>query len=214
MTKGRLEAFSDGVIAVAITLLALDLKVSAASIAAHHGLWGALVADWPKFAAYVLSFTVIGIMWVNHHGLMDRVAVVDRTLLFINLLLLLFIVALPFSTSLFAEFLLEGGNDSHVAAAVYSATLFGCAIGFNLLWLWIIRDRRRLHEAIDPDVARTQFRRFSIGIFVYLAAVAVSFVSAVFTLAMISVVAVYYVVDQLPRGRDADVPDAADPNEE
>ena len=98
--------------------------------------------------------------------------------------------------------------------AVYSATLFGCAIGFNLLWLWIIRDRRRLHEAIDPEAARAQFRRFSIGIFVYLAAIAVSFVSAIITLVMISLVAVYYVVDQLPRGSDADVPDVADPNAE
>ncbi len=204
MTKGRLEAFSDGVIAVAITLLALDLKVSGDEIAAHHGLWSAIVAAWPKFAAYALSFTVIGIMWVNHHGLMDRVAIVDRTLLFINLLLLMFIAALPFATALFAEYLREGGNDSHVAGAIYAANLFGCAIGFNLLWLWVIRDRRRLHEAIDPATAKSQFRRFSIGIFVYAATIALSFVSAMITLAVISAVAIYYVVDQLPKGTDRD----------
>jgi len=203
VTKSRLEAFSDGVLAVAITLLALDLEVpDHRSIVSHHGLWGAIVANWPAFAAYALSFTVIGIMWVNHHGLMDRVAIVDRTLLFINLLLLLFIVTIPFSTSLFAEFLREGGSDSHVAAAVYSASLFGCAIGFNLLWLWVIRDGRRLHEAIDPATARSQFRRFSIGIFVYAATIGLSFVSAMITLAVISAVALYYVVDQLPRGSD------------
>ncbi len=203
MTKSRLEAFSDGVLAIAITLLTLDLPVPGPD-ETPHGLWSALVDDWPKFAAYALSFTVIGIMWVNHHGLMNRVAIVDRTLLFINLLLLLFIAAIPFSTSLFAEYLKEGGSDSHVAAAVYSASLFGCAIGFNLLWLWVIRDRRRLHEAIDPAAAKAQFRRFSIGIFVYAATIGLSFISAMITLAVISAVALYYVVDQLPRGRDHD----------
>src|SRR5437588_8249590 len=98
MTKARLEAFSDGVLAIAITLLVLNLRVpSHREIAAHHGLWGALVSDWPRFAAYLISFAVIGIMWVNHHGLIDRVAAADRVLLFANLLLLLFIVAIPFS---------------------------------------------------------------------------------------------------------------------
>jgi uncharacterized membrane protein len=201
MTKARLETFSDGVLAIAITLLTLDLP---GDVHSPNGLWSALAASWPKFAAYALSFTVIGIMWVNHHGLMDRVARVDRSLSFINLLLLLFIAALPFSTSLFAEYLRESGSDSHVAAAVYSANLFGCAVGFNLLWLWIVRDDRRLHVAIDPAVARASTRRFSLGLFVYAATVAISFVSAILALIAISAVAVYYVVDQLPIGRSED----------
>src|SRR4051812_48848241 len=123
MTKGRLEAFSDGVMAIAITLLTLDLPVPTPenTDGPWHGLWSALGHDWPKLAAYVVSFAIIGIIWVNHHGLMNRVAVIDRTLLFINLLLLLVVAAIPWSTSLFAEFLLEGGTDAHVAAAVFSA---------------------------------------------------------------------------------------------
>ena len=207
MTKGRLEAFSDGVLAIAITLLTLDLPVPnpGSPEVAEHGLWSALIDEWPKIAAYVVSFAVIGIIWVNHHGLINRIAVVNRTLLFINLLLLLFVAAIPWATNLFSEYLQEGGRDSHVAAAVYSVNAVFVALSFNLFWLWIRRDARRLHESIDPEVARAQSRRFSLGILVYALAVVVSFISAPWTLAMHAGVAVYYVVDQLPRGREADV---------
>jgi uncharacterized membrane protein len=210
MTKARLEAFSDGVLAIAITLLTLDLpRPSAGAVLEHHGLWGALVDEWPKLAAYALSFAIIGIIWVNHHGLLNRVAVVDRSLLFVNLLLLLFVTAIPWSTNLFAEYLKEGGADSHVAAAVFSVNQLCMALGFNLLWLWVRRDARRLHESIDPAVARAQARRFSIGIFIYAIAVGLSFISAPWTLALHAAVALYYVVDQLPRGRDAEAEEAA-----
>jgi uncharacterized membrane protein len=218
MTKGRLEAFSDGVLAIAITLLTLDLpKPSHRAVVIHHGLWGALVDSWPQVAAYALSFAIIGIIWVNHHGLINRIAIVDRTLLFINLLLLLFVAAIPWVTSLFAEYLREGGTDSHVAAAVFSVNSLCVALSFNLFWLWIRRDDRRLHESIDPAVAKAQARRFSLGILVYAVAVGVSFVSAPWTLALHAAVAVYYVVDQLPRGQDAsedrETPEAGAPAE-
>jgi len=206
MTKGRLEAFSDGVLAIAITLLTLDLPVPLPGSPAveEHGLAWALAESWPKLAAYVVSFAVIGIIWVNHHGLINRIAVVDRTLLFINLLLLLFVAAIPWATNLFAEYLKEGGRDSHIAAAVYSANALCVALAFNLFWVRILRDRRRLHQSIDPEVARGQARRFGFGILVYALAVGVSFISAPWTLAMHGAVAVYYVVDQLPRGAEAD----------
>ena len=203
MTKGRLEAFSDGVLAIAITLLTLDLpRVLPGSPAAHDGLWQGLVDQWPKVAAYVVSFAVIGIIWVNHHGLMNRVAVVDRPLLYINLLLLLFVAAIPWATNLFAEYLKEGGHDSHVAAAIYSMNALFVALAFNLLWWWIRRDAPRLDERIDPATARATARRFALGILIYAIAVVVSFISAPWTLALHGAVAAYYVVDQLPRGRD------------
>ena len=208
MTKGRLEAFSDGVLAIAITLLTLDLPVPTQENwqgpEPWPGLWTALYESWPNIAAYVVSFAVIGIIWVNHHGLINRIAVVDRTLLFINLLLLLFVAAIPWATNLFAEYLKEGGRDSHIAAAVYSANALCVALAFNLFWVWILRDRRRLHQSIDSEVARGQARRFGFGILVYALAVGVSFISAPWTLAMHGAVAVYYVVDQLPRGAEAD----------
>ncbi len=113
MSKARLEAFSDGVFAVAITLLALDLVVDGpgAGSLAHQ-----LGDKWPSYVAYVVSFFIVGITWVNHHSLFGAIAVVDRTLLFLNLLLLMFIVAIPFGTATLAAYLTEGGDDAHLAA--------------------------------------------------------------------------------------------------
>ncbi len=99
MDRGRLEAFSDGVFAVAITLLALNLAVAGTG---HGPLLHQLGEHWPSFIAYLISFFTIGIIWVNHHALVRSIAVVDRTLLFLNLLLLLFVVVIPFATATLA----------------------------------------------------------------------------------------------------------------
>src|SRR5260370_5131810 len=109
MDRSRLEAFSDGVFAVAITLLALNLSVEGPGhgIKLQHQLWE---HRW-SFAAYLISFFVIGIIWVNHHAVIKSIAKVDRTLLFLNLVLLLFVVLIPFSTATAAQYLPVGGAD-------------------------------------------------------------------------------------------------------
>ena len=112
MSKARLEAFSDGVIAVAITLLALDLTVPEPG----HGMLLTQLGDhWPQFAAYVVSFFTIGIIWVNHHARVSQIAKVDRTLLFINLVLLMFVVLIPFATSTMATYLTSGHMNSRTS---------------------------------------------------------------------------------------------------
>jgi uncharacterized membrane protein len=188
--KNRLEAFSDGVFAIAITLLVLEIHVPGA----EGGLWSALVAQWPSYAAYLVSFAVIGIIWVNHHRATRPVARVDTTLLFLTLFLLLFVAVLPFPTALLAEYILQPG-DAEVAAAVYSATMLGMAVAFNLQWRWIARSERLLHEHVDPASVRVTARG-SLGIFLYAGTVALSFVSPLWTLAVHGAVAVYYVIDQ------------------
>ncbi len=192
MEKGRLEAFSDGVFAIAITLLVLELAVPDDKT---KNLADALGARWPQYAAYVVSFAIIGIMWVNHHAILHNVARVDRPLLFCNLLLLMFIAVLPFPTALLAEHLRSDG--SHVAAAIYSANMFGCAIGFQVLWRWIVRDQRLLHAHIDHREARAGQGRFAIGLIVYAGTIGLAFVDAKVTLAVHGLIAVYYVFDQL-----------------
>ena len=193
MTTERLQAFSDGVFAIAITLLVIEIHVPEAP---EGGLWRALLDQWPSYAAYLVSFSIIGIMWVNHHALVAFAARIDRPLLFLNLLLLLFVALLPFPTALLAEYL-DTPRDAEVAAAVYSGNMLGCAIAFNLLWRWIVRDARLVHAHIDLDAARTRTRRFSVGILVYGATVAVSFLNAFATLALHALIAIYYVFDQL-----------------
>src|ERR1700746_2300294 len=101
MDRSRLEAFSDGVFAVAITLLALDLTVEGPG---HGRLIDQLHHKWPAFLAFLISFFMIGIVWVNHHALLRSIIKVDRLLLFLNLVLLLFVVLIPFATATEADY--------------------------------------------------------------------------------------------------------------
>src|SRR5919198_5010225 len=122
MKTNRLEAFSDGVFAVAITLLVLEIAVPTGD-----DLWRQLKDEWPSFAAFAVSFWVIGIIWVNHHGVIDHLKRADRGVLYLNLLMLMSVVFIPFSTALMAEHL-KSGADENVAAAVYAAAFTAMAI--------------------------------------------------------------------------------------
>jgi uncharacterized membrane protein len=192
--KGRLEAFSDAILAIAITLLALDLKLPATE--AGKPLGTALLHHWPSYLAYVVSFLVIGIIWVNHHAMFALIARVDRVMLFLNLLLMLVVAAIPFPTALFAEYLTEN-EESHIAAAVYSGLMVAMALCFVALWRWVITHPSLLHGHVDIDAARGTSRRFGVGILIYVATVGLSFVSGMVTLFAHLVIALYYCFDQL-----------------
>jgi uncharacterized membrane protein len=197
MDRARLEAFSDGVFAVAITLLALNLAVAGPG-PGHPPLARQLADHWPSFVAYGISFFTIGIIWVNHHALVRNIAVVDRTLLFLNLLLLSFVVALPFGTATMADYLTAGGQDSHVAMALYAAVFEGMSIGFTLLFEWTLHGEERTHHAV-PERARWAARlRFYLGQVPYLIAIGVAFVSPLVSLTIIGLVAVYYIFERTP----------------
>lgn len=193
MGKGRVEAFSDGVIAVAITLLVLDLRVAGPG---HGPLTTQLAHEWPSYSAYIVSFMVIGIIWVNHHTLLARYATVDRTLLFLNLLLLMFITVIPFPTALLAQYLRDGGRDAHVAAALYGAVMEGMGLSFGLLYWWGGRHPELLHAQIDPALHRRMLRQFGLGAVLYLLAIALALVSAPLALAAHFAIAVFYVFDR------------------
>jgi uncharacterized membrane protein len=200
MRTNRLEAFSDGVFAIAITLLILDLHVPPISSTPQGELGARLLELWPSYASYVVSFLVIGIIWVNHSAMFHHIERADRPVLFLNLLLLLFVVAIPFPTSMMAEYVREGGANSHVAAAAYSITMFGMAISFGGLWLWVVRGRRTL-LAHEEAAARSTVIRFTAGNVGYLILIGLAFVSAPLTLALHFVLALYYVFNQLPEPR-------------
>lgn len=199
MTKARLEAFSDGVFAIAITLLVLDLHVPREPAG---GLWAALGSEWPSYAAYVTSFLVIGIIWVNHHAVFERVRAVDRPVLFANLGLLLPVSILPFPTKLVSEFLTRG-PDARAALAVYSAGMLAMSVAYTALWLVVTREtagETLLHAHLDRAAQRAAIRRFGLGGLFYLATVGLSFVTPVGTLAVHAALAVYYCFDQLRPG--------------
>jgi uncharacterized membrane protein len=194
MSKARLEAFSDGVIAVAITLLALDLTVPEPG---HGELFTQFGNHWPQFAAYAVSFFSIGIIWVNHHARFNLIVVVDRTLLFLNLLLLMFVVLIPFATATMATYLTSGTEDSHLSMAVYAVVLEGMALSFTAIFEWSLRESRTRVTVPRNQLGRARLRA-SLGTVVYAAVFASAFISAPVALALAGITAVYYVFAPLP----------------
>jgi uncharacterized membrane protein len=199
--SGRLEAFSDGVFAVAITLLALNLAVPRPDAGP---LAGQLASHWAVFAAYVVSFLTIGIIWVNHHTLLAGFSKIDRVLLFLNLLLLFFIVSIPFATATIASYLGHSGTDAAQAAAIYQGVFLGMSLSFGGLFWWSIR-REHLKTPLSGAQARTALIRFAGGIVVYAAAIGVAFLSPAASLIISGLLAVYYVFEQTPaHGRETE----------
>jgi uncharacterized membrane protein len=196
MSKSRLEAFSDGVFAIAATLLVLDLHVQARP----GQLASALGREWPHYATFAVSFLTIGIIWVNHHGQFHRISTVDRPLLFLNLLLLMFVVLIPFPTELLASYL-HAGSDQHVAAAVYSGTLLVMGLSFAASWRYVASHGELLTRVISPPELSALIRRNAVGQGVYVLALGLAFVSAPACLVLCALSAVYYTLPaRLPEG--------------
>jgi uncharacterized membrane protein len=194
MGKSRLEAFSDGVLAVVITLLALDLRVQAGG---PDSLADQLRHEWPSFAAFALSFFVVGVIWVNHHALFALVAHVDRTVMFFNLLLLMWVTTIPFSTAAMAGYLRTGGADSHLAVVLYGISNEGMGISFTLL-LWHLLRRQLLLWSVSGDEARTALRRFGLGIVLYPLITVVGLASPVIMLLLYAAQNGFYMIEQTP----------------
>jgi uncharacterized membrane protein len=190
VSTNRLEAFSDGVLAVAITLLVLDIRVP--SVGPHGSLASALGHQWPHYAAYITSFVTIGIIWINHHAMIGRLRVADHAILGLNLLLLLSIAFLPFATSLMAEYLTRS-NGQHLAAAVYSGAFLLMAIFFLILNRHILLAKSQMLATQIPEDRRRQIlTRSIVGLGPYMVATALAPVSAYVSLGICSAVAAYY----------------------
>lgn len=194
MSTGRLEAFSDGVIAVAITLLVLDLH---AAPERDLSLWSQLRAEWPSFAAYVLSFFIVGVIWVNHHALIGLAARADRMLMFLNLMLLLFVTTIPFTTATLANYLRSGGADARIASVLYGVSMEGMSISFTLILRHLLRRGLTSAPVSAADGARA-VRRFGTGLVCYPVIAAVGFLSAPLMLVLYAALTVYYVTETTP----------------
>ncbi len=192
MSTGRAEAFSDGVFAIAITLLVLNLVVSG-----HGTLTSQLLAAWPRYFAYVVSFLTIGIMWMNHHTILAHVQRVDRPLLVINLLLLMGIVAIPFPTALVAENLT--GHGGTAAAVTYGLVMIAISLGFAGLWIYVVNHAAALGAALPPEALRQSIPGFTGGLIAYVAATLIAaYVNAVAAVIIFGLLAVYYLFEHLP----------------
>ena len=194
MSKSRLEAFSDGVLAIAITLLVIEIhppELHPGETLAH-ALW----AQWPSYAAYLVSFLTIGVIWLNHHRVFTQVVRVDGPLLLLNLNLLLWTGLIPFPTAVVAEHLRDGGEAAHTAAALYCGVLLVMGLAFGALFAWVTHTDRLLGRLPPPGVVRAARRRFMLGLVVYAAALALSWVSPPLALGLCGLMALYYAFDQ------------------
>ena len=192
MDRGRLEAFSDGVFAVAITLLALNLTVPGGK-----DLLMQLTQHWPAFAGYLVSFLTIGIIWVNHHVLVRQITKVDRTLLFVNLMLLLFVVLIPFGTSTAADYLPHNSRDAQLAMVLYGGIFLGMSAGFGAIFEWTLHGEHVYHP-LPADQHWAARRRFVGGSGVYVVAIVVAVFNALAAFVLIGLVAVYYIFERTP----------------
>lgn len=196
---GRVEAFSDGVIAVAITLLVLDLRVPEPGEGGN--LARRLVELWPNYLAYAISFLAIGIMWINHHAALRRLRTVDHAVLVVNLLLLMCIVALPFSTSLFATYL-DAEEGSHLAAVVYASSFLVTSLVFwGLQFLILVRRPELLRDPLTHAQQRTLLLRGAVALPAYLVAALLGLVTPYLTLAVCIMLGLFYFVPSRLAGR-------------
>jgi TMEM175 potassium channel family protein len=201
----RAESFSDGVFAVAITILVFNLLEIGHDRLSYH----VLASAWPQYAAYVVSFLTIGIMWMNHHTLMALITKVNRPLLGINLFLLMGVVAIPFPTDLIAEHLTgPHAADSKVATVIYGLVMIAISIGFGAMWLYTIAHQEALGARQRFLAPRQATLRFTAGLLAYVVGTLIAIVSADAALALFGLIAVYYLFEHLPGPDSADPPDS------
>lgn len=189
-----MEAFSDGVFAVAITLLVLSIAVPEARAGE---LSGELLHTWPLLAAYVASFLTIGIIWLNHHVVFTHIRRVDRPLLLLNLLLLMAVVLMPFPTDVLGHYL-QSPENRGAAAAAYSVASALMGVTFGAVWTYALYHPQLLAPHVDVAKARSSLPRFAGGTLVYVACIGLSFVSAMLVVVLCGLAAIYYAFNQIP----------------
>jgi len=183
----RLEAFSDGVFAIAATLLVLEIGVDTSN---GTDLGGELLHIWPSYLAYATSFLIIGIIWINHHHCVSLISRVDRPFLFINLLLLLTVSFMPFPTKLVAQYLQKPGERS--ATLAYAATMLLMAIVYNVWWRYARGRRRLVADTVADERLRAVDRAFAPGVFAYGIVFVVAFFSPLASVTITLAIAVFY----------------------
>jgi len=181
----RIEAFSDWVVAIAITILILGIKIPGVG---SGDLSRQLLRQWPSYVAFVISFAFIGIMWINHHRLFTRIKRSNNALLFLNLLLLLGVCAVPFPTAVLAQHF--GQSDQRTAAILYHGTYFAIAIFFNILWGY--SSRHLLGKEADLSAAHTISAQYALGPLLYLVCIALTWVNVPLSLLMNVALAVFF----------------------
>ena len=202
----RIETFSDGVFAIAITLLVLEIQVPHVEYSPEEtSLLAALVGLWPSYLGYALSFQVVGTMWANHHNRFKLMVRSDHNLVLLNTLLLMCTAFIPFPTALLAGYIQGTEEQQTTAVASYSGTLAVTAVVFTLLWLYAANGYRLVGRNLDPVLLQAMTRRYVLGMVLYATAFALAFLNPVFSLALIAGLALLFVLPE-PDSRPGESP--------
>ncbi len=189
---GRLEAFSDGVFAVAITLLILNIQLPTKSFTKDEDLFFKYLLDlWPAYLAFVTSFATIGIMWINHHRLFTYIKRTDTILMLLNLLLLLMIVFVPFPTALLAQQYRLNPN-LRAPALLWNGTFILLAVFFNLLWRYAAHENRLLDKKADQQAVEAITRQYRFGPLFYVVSFGLAWISVPASIAFNLFMAVFF----------------------
>lgn len=182
----RIAALSDGVFAIVITLLVLEIKVPEVEVV---DLSHALVETAPKILSHIVSFVVLGIYWIGHHNMFQHIKRHDRILLWLNILFLLCVASMPFPTGLIVQY-----PDQRLAIIVYAATLIAAGLSLALIWWYVTKDHRLVSETMQPSFVSSVHRRILVAPILYFLAVVMSFVSVLLAYLIIIAVIIYYIV--------------------
>ncbi len=195
-STNRIEAYSDGVFAIIVTLLILEIKVPRLLQPTLVGFLTATAPLLPKLISFVFSFFVLAVFWVNHHAMFHRLVRSDAKLLWLNNLLLLFLTMIPFTTA----FLGDNPLTSPVIA-LYAANLTLAGASFTLMGHWSMFGGNLLDEKIPHDARRSEWRRGTLGVYLYALATGMAFVQPALAWALLICIPFLYVVPSLLRGR-------------
>ncbi len=194
MSVGRLEAFSDGVLAIVITLLILEIDVPTPE--EHPGqLANDLAKQWPHYVSFLLSFLVVGIIWLNHHATFNLLQRTDHRIQVLNLLLLLPVTLLPWPTDLLATYAVEGtASEQRLAVLIYGLTSTAMALAFNVLWRYLRRHTELHKPHVSDELLAVRNRRYNLGLGVYPVATAIGLISVPLFMAVMLALALMYLL--------------------
>lgn len=192
----RIEAFSDGVFGIAITLLILEIKIpQLADVQGKTSLAVALARQWPAYISYLTSFLTILIMWINHHRLFRHIRKTDDNFLLLNGLLLMAVTIVPFPTavlSIWSQTPDATSSDPTTAAALYSGSLVAIAVLFNVVWLYASGDSRLLTAGHDRKEVEAITRQYRFGPLLYLITFGLAFVNVIVSVGLCMALAIYF----------------------
>jgi uncharacterized membrane protein len=190
LAKSRIEALCDGVFAIAMTLMVFGIKVpTVAIVSASDGLADALLALWPQFVTYAISFVMLGVFWIGHHNQFHYIRRTDRVLLWINIAFLMFVTAIPFSTQVLGQY-----RSQPAAVIFYAINLI--LVGFLLYsqWWYATANCRLIDADLDPAFTKLVGNRILLGCAFLLFSIAMSLISTRLSLLVFSAIAIFYII--------------------